>query len=318
MPIRRIPVPQEGESAGNHELVVHFPSTGARWPSEVLLRGSEGRLGRVTTSLLLQAARRENLVPEFLAEDQASNRTGWGDLKWNDARHFLLNLYLEMPLTRPVEFESHQLTELIEGLTDLTSFLTEIKENLEKSENPVTLAEIASLQAQNNEVDGVVWGDTTFVESTRTGLRVARAPQRTYFMLVMKGSKQTTRVFDNEGFEYRLQNDKLRRRNDKPWKMRWPVRSTTEIRPREIAATISAFAARCINANATEAYTESANKLGIKGDQAPEVVYKAMRRLVTTLRRPEFHDEIRFLADPTVNVDSLIKDVQSPNFQELT
>jgi alcohol dehydrogenase class IV len=96
------------------------------------------------------------------------------------------------------------------------------------------------------------------------------------------------------------------------------VRSTIETQPRELAATITAFAARCVNANATEAYTECANKLGIRGDQSPEAVYKAMRRLVTTLRRPEFHGELRFLAEPGIDVDLLIKTVLEPNFRELS
>ena len=318
MPISRIPLPNEGQAAGEHELVVHFPSTGARWPSEIVLRGADGRLGRVTTSLLLQAARRENFLPSLPTENGEADDATLGDANWNDTRLSLLRLYLEMPLTRPVEFESHQLAGLIDGLQTLTVYLADLKQHLETSEDPAALAEIALQQAENNHPDGADWGGMTFVESERTGLRVARSRQRTYFMLAMKGSAQATRVFDDEYFEYRLKNDKPSRRSNKPVRARWPVRSTIETQPRELAATITAFAARCVNANATEAYTECANKLGIRGDQSPEAVYKAMRRLVTTLRRPEFHGELRFLAEPGIDVDLLIKTVLEPNFRELS
>lgn len=318
MPTHRIILPNEGQATGEHEFVVHFPSTGARWPSEIVLRGSNGRLGRITTSLLLQAARRENLLPSHPSENGAPDDATLGDADWNNKRLSLLKLYLEMPLTRPVEFQSHQLTGLIDDLQKMNAFLTDLKQQLENSENPAALAEIASQQVENNCADGADWGGMTFAESERTGLRVTRNHQPKFFMLTMKGSKQAARVFDNESFEYRLENDKPSRLGNKPEKARWPVRSTTEIQPREVSATITAFAARCVKANATEAYTACANKLGIRGDQSSEAVYKAMRRLVTTLRNKDFHDELRFLAEPGIDLDLLIKVVGEKDFRKLT
>jgi hypothetical protein len=141
-------------------------------------------------------------------------------------------------------------------------------------------------------------------------------------MLDMKGAKQTTRVFGSDRIEYRVKSERptpwRSKQKDGDGETRWPIRGTTEIRPREVAASIAAFTARCNNENATEAYTECANTLGIKGDLSPEAVYKAMRRLVTTLRKQEFHDELRFLAAPGIDVDWLINTVLEPNFRELS
>lgn len=323
MPIRRIPVPTDGQAPGDHELVVHFPSTGARWPSEIVLRGSDGRLGRITTSLLLQAARRDYLLPaDDAAEVVASGGDAFGDAEWADVRNWLLESYLGAPHTRPVEFESHIVDQLLAQLRVITARLEEIRRELVAREDPGALAEVAIQQAENNESADISWGGLIFTESARTGLRVARDRQRFYIMLDMKGAKQTTRVFSSDRIEYRIKNER-----PTPWRSkqkegdgetRWPIRGTTETRPREVAAAIAAFTARCNNANATEAYTECANTLGIKGDLSPEAVYKAMRRLVTTLRKPEFHNELRFLAAPGIDVDLLIKTVLKPNFRELS
>lgn len=332
MPIRRLPVAQDGEEFADHELIVNFPATGARWPSEVLLRGADGHLGRVTTSLLKFVARRENLLPSTTShpvqeQEEDEKRDAGGNqhrtVEWPDIRQELLELYLATPVTRPAEFESHLLDPLLKRLRRLVKVLNAMKKELEDLEDPSALAEISLLQAENNEVDGVIWGDMVFVESERTGLRVARSANSTFFLLTMRDQNQSVRVFDNKGFEHKLENGKRVRKEeapygaDNPWGVRWPIQAASETRPREIAATIAAFNARCSDNNATEAYTKCAEKLGIKGDQAPQEVFKAMRRLITTLRKPEFHDEIRFLAEPNIKVDSLIKSVKSPDFQRL-
>jgi len=322
MPSRRIPVPNDDQTPSDHELVVYWPSTGARWPSEFLLRGSDGRLGRITTSLLLQAARRDYLLPADHAPEEAVGGDAFGDAEWADVRNRLLGCYLGAPHSRPAEFESHIVEQLLVQLGAITMRLEETRRELVAREDPGTLAEVAIQQAENNETADASWGGLIFTESARTGLRVARDRQRFYIMLRMKGAEQTTRVFGSDRIEYRVKNKK-----PTPWrskkkegdsKTRWPIRGTTETRPREVAAAIAAFTARCNNANATEAYTECANTLGIKGDLSPEAVYKAMRRLVTTLRKPEFHNELRFLAAPGIDVDLLIKTVLDSNFRELS
>jgi hypothetical protein len=316
MPIRHIPLRQRHEKSANHELVVAFPPTGARYPSEVLVRGVEGRLGRVTTALLLLATRREHLLPGTV-DAEVTIEEERGDTNWLKIRDELLRLYLETPGSKPVEFESHVLDRLITGLQDAAAQLGKIKTQLEEVENPGNLAKIALLQAENDERFVVGWGGMKFIESVRTGLRVAHADKRTFFLLTMKGLNQANRVFDDKGFEYQLDEDKPVRRHKEPWRLRWPVQASVEMMPREIAAAITAFNARCAGNNATEAYAQSANKLGIKGDPSPEAVYKAMRRLVTTLRKPEFKVEIDFLAEPHIDVDFLIRSVESPEFREL-
>jgi hypothetical protein len=252
----------------------------------------------------------------------AGGGDAFGDAEWADVRNRLLECYLGAPHTRPVEFESHIVDQLLVQLRAITTRLEEIRRELVAREDPGALAEIAVHQAENNDTADTSWGGLLFTESARTGLRVARDRQRFYIMLDMKGAKQTTRVFGSDRIEYRVKSERptpwRSKQKDGDGETRWPIRGTTEIRPREVAASIAAFTARCNNENATEAYTECANTLGIKGDLSPEAVYKAMRRLVTTLRKQEFHDELRFLAAPGIDVDWLINTVLEPNFRELS
>jgi len=206
---RRIPLPLEGPAAGEHELVVAFPVTGARWPSEIVLRGAHGRLGRITTTLLLQAARRENFLPAIdVAEEVAGGGDAFGDAEWADVRNQLLECYLGAPHSRPAEFESHIVEQLLVQLGAITMRLEETRRELVAREDPGTLAEVAIQQAENNETADTSWGGLIFTESARTGLRVARDRQRFYIMLDMKGAEQTTRVFSSDRIECRVKNER--------------------------------------------------------------------------------------------------------------
>lgn len=291
----------------------------------MVLRGLAGRAGRITTRLLLSIAKRDFLFPTDKDSPKLQEESDdYVDIEWQGLRDKLLLAYLEAPRTRPSEFEASSLEPLVTKLRELATQLDDIRKRLDDRAGFAPLAEIALLNAENEIPDSVALGQVVFTRSQRTGLLVGRRRQTTLFLLRMKGKQGGARVFDVRRREWTesanqlvLKPEKAKPKTTYPEDRPWPIRGSLEETPKEIAATLSAFEARCKGRNATDAYTECAEQLSIKGDESAERIYILMRRLVTTLRREQHHDELRFLAHPSIDIDQLINEVHKPDFREL-